>query len=105
MAEENFHKPKTPSSMIEAVAYHGLGLSDLFVSPKNPENEKDKGTLAVKFHGGATYYYYNVPRNLAEGLLEADSAGRYFNALIKHREEFKTFPLPTVENAATNEGN
>jgi hypothetical protein len=40
-------------------------------------------TLEIEFHNGAVYQYYNVPPELFEGLLNATSHGRYFDAHIK----------------------
>ena len=39
--------------------------------------------LEVEFNNGAVYQYYNVPERLYNGLMEADSKGRYFDAYIK----------------------
>lgn len=39
--------------------------------------------LEVEFNNGAVYQYYNVPKRLYNGLMEADSKGRYFDAYIK----------------------
>ena len=40
-------------------------------------------TLEVAFTNGTTYRYLSVPRSIFDGLLQADSPGRYFNAEIK----------------------
>lgn len=39
--------------------------------------------LEVEFNNGAVYQYYNVPERLYNGLMEADSKGRYFDSYIK----------------------
>ena len=39
--------------------------------------------LEVEFHSGAVYQYYDVPESLFEGLMSADSHGRYLNEFIK----------------------
>ena len=45
----------------------------------------DKGTqtLELAFSGGSTYSYAGVPRQIFEGLLEADSKGAFYSAKIK----------------------
>ena len=39
--------------------------------------------LEVEFHSGAVYQYYDGPESLFEGLMSADSHGRYLNEFIK----------------------
>jgi hypothetical protein len=41
-------------------------------------------TLEIEFHSGGVYQYYDVPQYEYEGLMSADSHGRYFAANIKH---------------------
>lgn len=41
------------------------------------------GTLSITFKSGRTYKYAEVPEEVYRGLLEASSAGRYFNSVIK----------------------
>ncbi|MCZ6677788.1 MAG: KTSC domain-containing protein [Candidatus Poribacteria bacterium] len=53
------------SSMIYAVGY-------------DPENR----TLEVVFNSGEKYQYYDVPQEEYEGLMAADSKGRYMRAYI-----------------------
>lgn len=40
-------------------------------------------TLQIQFNSGKTYTYEGVPASVYNGLLEASSAGQYFNANIK----------------------
>lgn len=40
-------------------------------------------TLEVEFLNGAIYQYYDVPEALYEGLMSADSHGKYFAEFIK----------------------
>jgi hypothetical protein len=42
-------------------------------------------TLEVEFTNGAVYQYAGVPLNEFEGLMNADSKGKYLNANIKNR--------------------
>ena len=45
--------------------------------------EPDTETLEIMFLHGAVYQYYNVPTFLYERLMQANSAGTFFNANIK----------------------
>ncbi|MCL5429332.1 MAG: KTSC domain-containing protein [Chloroflexi bacterium] len=40
-------------------------------------------TLEIEFVGGAIYQYFDVPEEIYQGLLSAESKGRYFNLVIK----------------------
>lgn len=40
-------------------------------------------TLEVEFRGGAIYQYYDVPEALYEGIMSAESHGKYLDAYIK----------------------
>jgi len=42
-------------------------------------------TLTVRFHSGAVYRYFTVPRRILEALLAAPSKGTYFNRHIRER--------------------
>lgn len=54
------------SSLLASVGYHHhLGLLDVVLT------------------NGYRYRYFDVPRHIYTGLLEADSKGRFFNAQIK----------------------
>jgi hypothetical protein len=39
--------------------------------------------LEVEFHSGAVYQYFDVPEQHYTGLINAPSAGQYFNAHVK----------------------
>lgn len=45
--------------------------------------DKVAKTLAVEFHHGGVYEYYDVPAPVYERLLAAESKGKYFYAYIK----------------------
>lgn len=40
-------------------------------------------TLEIEFHSGGTYQYSQVPASIYQGLMQAESHGRYFHAHIK----------------------
>ena len=46
-------------------------------------------TLEIEFRDGSVYEYYKVPPHLHEGLLAAGSHGKYLNAEIKTRYDYK----------------
>jgi len=39
--------------------------------------------LEIEFIDGAIYQYFDVPEEIYQGLLNAESKGRYFNLVIK----------------------
>lgn len=45
----------------------------------------ENGTLHIRFHRGGLYAYYNVPESIYNGLMMADSHGKYFHAYIRGR--------------------
>lgn len=44
--------------------------------------------LTLHFRKGGVYEYIEVERDVYDGLLEADSAGKYFHTAIKGKFEF-----------------
>lgn len=40
-------------------------------------------TLQIRFQSGRTYDYQDVSADVADGLAQADSPGKYFNSSIK----------------------
>lgn len=45
--------------------------------------EPSSMTLEVEFKNGAVYQYYDVPQSIYEGLMAADSHGRYLDIYVK----------------------
>lgn len=45
--------------------------------------EEDSRTLEIEFNGGRQYQYFEVPKQVFEGLRTADSHGKYFHKHIK----------------------
>ena len=43
----------------------------------------DNMILEVEFLSGAVYQYFDVPQSIYDGLMAADSHGKYFAAYIK----------------------
>lgn len=51
--------------------------------------DQDSGTLEVEFlRGGAVYQYSGVPAGEYEGLMNANSKGKYFGANIKNHYSY-----------------
>ncbi len=50
--------------------------------------DEDSGTLEMEFHGGAVYQYFDVPFIVYDGLMEADSHGKYLAKHIKGQYRF-----------------
>ncbi len=60
------------SSMIHAVGY-----------------DPEKRILEIVFNSGRTYQYWNVPSDVYEGLMQAESKGSYFRSVILDMFEYK----------------
>ena len=45
--------------------------------------DPDNMILEIEFLNGAVYQYYDVPQSIYDGLMAADSHGKYFAAYIK----------------------
>lgn len=46
-------------------------------------------TLVVTFKSGATYEYLEVPHIVASGFMETNSIGKYFDAYIKNKYNYR----------------
>ncbi len=51
--------------------------------------EDGANTLDIQFQSGQVYRYFDVPRSVYDGLLRAESHGKYFNAEIKNKFKFR----------------
>lgn len=45
--------------------------------------DDDRRLLAIEFENGAVYHYFDVPSAVHEGLMGAESHGRYFHQYIR----------------------
>ncbi len=45
--------------------------------------DDSKNTLEIEFQGGRVYQYFDVPKQIFEGLLKAESKGKFFHEQIK----------------------
>ncbi len=64
--------PRIRSSMMTRIDYDG-----------------DSSELDITFVGGKTYRYFDVPSEIYDNLLDADSKGQFFNEHIKDKFEFR----------------
>ena len=51
--------------------------------------DEDSAELDITFVGGKTYRYSEVPQEIYDGLLEAESKGEFFNGQIKDRFSYR----------------
>jgi KTSC domain len=68
--------PGVSSTAVESTAIQAMEY--------NPASRQ----LRVTFPGGNAYKYYDVPRSVYEGFLDAKSKGLYFNRYIRDRYDF-----------------
>jgi hypothetical protein len=61
---------------VKRVAVSSRSLRELGYDP-------DTQVLEVLFHNGSLYRYEQVPPEVVQALLEADSLGRHFNQVFK----------------------
>ncbi|MCQ4320961.1 KTSC domain-containing protein [Stutzerimonas stutzeri] len=61
---------------MKRVAVESRSLRELGYDP-------DEQVLEVLFHNGSLYRYEQVPAEVVQALLEADSLGRHFNQVFK----------------------
>jgi len=45
--------------------------------------DAESATLAVRFHSGMEYHYFQVPREVFDGFLAASSCGQYLDQHVK----------------------
>lgn len=51
--------------------------------------ESETQTLEIEFNHGGVYQYFDVPKNVYEELMNADSHGVYFSANIRNDYEYQ----------------
>ncbi len=51
-------------------------------------HDPETNRLSVRFHSGATYHYADVPASHHDGLMNAESPGKYLHEHIKGKYEF-----------------
>ena len=55
----------------------------------------ESGNLYVMFNGGAVYEYDNVPQKLYEGIMKADSKGKFINKNVTKSFSYTRLPKET----------
>ncbi len=64
-------------------------------TPVNSSNLSSVGynseteTLEIEFHSGGVYQYFNVPKSIHTGLMNAGSKGSYHNQYIKNSYQYR----------------
>ena len=51
--------------------------------------DKKTFTLEIQFKSGGTYQYYGVPESIHQGLMAAESHGKYFISQVKNTYAYK----------------
>lgn len=51
--------------------------------------------LEIRFASGRVYQYYNVPEDVYQGMLDAESKGRYFNAHVRGKFDYREIEIKT----------
>lgn len=51
--------------------------------------DSENEILEIEFNHGGVYQYFNVPEEVYEELMSADSHGRYFSANIRNDYEYQ----------------
>lgn len=49
--------------------------------------------LEIQFESGRIYQYYDVPQDIFEGMLNAESKGKYFNANVRGKFRYQEIEL------------
>ena len=71
------HKHYMPSYLVISSNLHGV------------DYEPWSATLTITFLSGWVYEYYGVPASVVEGLIRADSPGRYHHEHIKNHYSYQ----------------
>ena len=50
--------------------------------------DEDSSTLEIEFNNGTVYQYFDVSKNIYDGLIGADSVGSYLASYIKGRYRY-----------------
>ncbi len=58
-----------------------ISVSSSTVGSVGYDNESK--ILEIKFKSGSTYQYFDVPQSVYEGLMNAESHGKYFDINVK----------------------
>lgn len=51
--------------------------------------DPDNQVLEIEFLSGAVYQYYDVPQSVYDGLMAADSHGKFLDVYKKKRQEYQ----------------
>lgn len=70
---------------VESDVIHAVGYDD------------ETSVLEIIFNSGAIYHYRNVPRQVFEELMEAESKGSYFQNNIRDEFEYWQWDVPMAK--------
>nr|WP_294167944.1 KTSC domain-containing protein [uncultured Sphingomonas sp.] len=56
--------------------------------------DRRRRTLRIRFADGGWWQYFDVPQPVHNGLIEAESHGRYFHEHIRGRYRYERFDTP-----------
>ncbi len=103
---EDFYRPRKPSSQIKGFAWM-RGTFDAIAELTSTSPQPAAANLHVIFTSGDHWKYLGVPRSKILGLLDAESAGKYFASEIKNHPAYtpskvsgpgkKADPTPAAE--------
>lgn len=62
------------------------------------------GIMEIEFNSGAIYQYEKVPYRVYKVMMSSDSVGKYFNAHIKSKYNYRRCLAPSVEEVYLNLG-
>ena len=79
---------KTHSALMPAIARRAVVSSMM----RSAGYDEDHAVLEIEFVTGHVYRYHAVPRRDWQGLMDAESKGRYFDAYIRDKYPMRRVP-------------
>lgn len=74
-----------PSSASATGTADGISLERVSSSAlRSVGYDSSRRILAIEFHDGSIYHYFDVPEHIHTGLMEASSHGKYFHRHIRN---------------------
>ena len=67
------------------MAWNSVTSSNLKRVSYNPRSHE----MLIQFQSGAVYQYWDVPGNISQGLVQAESPGKFFNQNVRNRYSYK----------------
>jgi hypothetical protein len=76
---------RRPTEIIQSMNRTSVSSSNL----RSIGYDSATNTLEIAFHGGRVYQYFNVPKSVYHGLMNAASHGKYHHRRIKDRYPYE----------------